>query len=441
MKRLIWILFFPLIVLFLAFCKKLEPNEPIIKDGIKLFNFITNDDMPYSPRVNWLLKPDGEVWTWAKNGDYKIFDVNQTVSGFNIPYSTISPGKNTLPKYFSSFTYSTDFHTNNIYHLNSNGNIEHAYLDTINDETGMNSTKLYLCKNEINKSGIIINQDSVFLQDVFLTLDLRSFKFTKSATNYYFAFELNQTSNTTFVYTDTLYLLKTDLNLNIQKTYKKPRDYNANTNYSNPEVFDIKTNGTIVCLIYRSVNNDNYNSARAMEVLDIDLNLIKRVRADECINIPATGYDEVFKKIIIQNNKIYLFGTLDPEYYSSSSLIKMYVTIFDLNGNLIEAKTIPTKQSYPYFRGVEPTSDGKFIVYFNESGGGTFDKVGVCKLDQMGNAEYSLMFPESDDSSYDPLFVYEGLDGIINIYGSRYFNNFNGEQTFFVKLNREGKIQ
>ena len=59
----------------------------------------------------------------------------------------------------------------------------------------------------------------------------------------------------------------------------------------------------------------------------------------------------------------------------------------------------------------------------------------------MGNAEYNIMFPETDDSYYDPLFVYEGLDGIINIYGTRYFNNFVGEQTFFVKLNRDGKIQ
>jgi hypothetical protein len=440
MKRLIWILFLPAIVLFFSFCKKLEPNEPTIKDGIKLFNFVTTDEMPYSPRENWILKPNGEVWTWAKTGDYKIFDVNQTVSGFNIPYSTISPGKNTLPKNFSQNTYS-NFHTHNIYHLNANGNIEHAYLDTINDETGINPTKLYLCKNEINKNGIIINQDSVYLQDVFLTLDLRSFKFTKSATNYYFAFELNQTSNTTFVYTDTLYIVKTDLNLNIQKTYIKSREYNTNNDYSNPELFDIKTNGTIVCLIYKTVNNDNYYSARAMEVLDMDLNLIKRVRADECVNIPTTARDELFKKIIIQNNKIYLFGTLDPDYYSSSSLIKMYVTIFDLNGNLIHSKTIPSKQIYPYFRGVETTADGKFIVYFNESGGGTFDKVGVCKLDQMGNAEYNIMFPETDDSSYDPLYVYEGLDGIINIYGARFFNNLNGEQTFFVKLNREGKIQ
>jgi hypothetical protein len=439
--------------MFFTNCKKLEPNEPITKDGLKIFNFVTDDEMPYSPIENWVRKPDGEIWTWAKTGMYKVFDENQNVSGFTIPYASISPGKNTFPKNYDSQSYS-DFHTHNIYSVNTSGNLEHAYLDTINDESGIHPTKLYLCKNEIDKSGNIINQDSVYIHDYFrvtspfgdvasINLTLNSFKLTKTNNAYYFAFELNYSSSNTFgyIYTDTLYLLKTDLNLNIQSLYKKSRDYNSNNDYTNPEVFDIEATDNLVCLTYKTVRSANYYSGTATLFFDSGLNLIKTQRADELITMASGDNEKAFKKILIQNNRVYLFGDVEPDYFGNSNEKKIYVSIFDLNGNFIQSKKIITKRSYSIFRGVEPTSDGKLLVYYTESDGSAFDKLGISKIDRDGNAEFSFMFPETDDSSYDVLFSYEGNDGNIYVYGSRYFNNFIGEQTFYVKLNREGKIQ
>ncbi|MCF8424385.1 MAG: hypothetical protein K9H41_08580 [Bacteroidia bacterium] len=430
MKKILNFVGIFLSLLFFTTCKKLEPVAPSEKNGIKIFNFFTDYNQIYDNEVNWIRKPSDEVWTWSPKGFYKAFDSEQNLRDFNIPYATLSPGYSPLPN-----NNNYNLNTQNIFCLNFNGNIEHAYLDTINDLSGTSPTKLYLCKNEINQNGNIINQDSVFVNFIYAPFYLNSFKFTKTSNNYYFAFEsyFNNYNE------DTLYLLKTDLNLHIQSRYKKTRSYTSSY-YFDPRVMDIQANGNTVCMTYEVENAYNYYKRTAFDIFDSNLNFIKKVRADSIITMPASARDDAFKKVLIRNNKVFVFGEMEPDYYSSLGK-KIYMSVFDLNGNLLVSKALNTKRTYPYLRGIEPTNDGKFIIYYDESDGGSFDKIGICKMDEFGNVDYSIMFPETDDSSYNSLIVYEGSDGKINVYGYRYFNNFIGLQTFFAKINKDGKIQ
>jgi hypothetical protein len=413
----------------LSGCKKDERYNPVQKNSLGVYYWFTNYNSVNSK--TWIRTSNNNIWTWY-NDIYKIFDPDNKLSrSFNMPIDEVYE-----PGYYGS-AYISGSMINN-----ERGNLENAYFYYNDDGPDPLYYNIHLKTVELSGSGIV-NTKSVPIHyhttyyDYFQTI-----RFTKTNNNYFFRY-IFTSYDTSAAYNypafrDSLVFVKTDLNLNVlARTQTTTSDTLI---YSYHNIYDLQENNS---KIYTTRTDEPYYyyGISIFEVHDNDLNLLKTVSAEDVYTGSSSWYTnhKIFQKIQFSNNKIIIFGEKQESGTDQNTLL---MTVFDLEGNLLNKIEIKTKKPSSFLQGVEACADGKFLVYYVESDDAerTSTYAGFCKIDENGLQDYVISFPENDPNNYTPCMAYENPDGTINIFAVKKGQQ-SPEQTIVVRMDRNGKIQ
>jgi hypothetical protein len=425
--KAIKIIFAASVILLCFSCKK-ELVKPETNGKVGVYYW--NTDYNYLNYTAWLRKKDNSVWTWyyySKNGMLNIRSFNSD-NGYELNHN-LSKQQIYREGKFGNLVYPTQYA--NI--VNERNNIEYAYfsLNDGNEDTTIQTVQL--CTGEIDNAGGVHRGKTLDLHYAFDTY-LESFKFVKTNTNYYFGYHL-YLYDSLYNTADTLYILKTDLDLNVigRVTY-------ADTLGSSFEnLRDMKMmNGNLV-LIYNIYNYPDNEGV--VEILDKDLNLLHTSFLSE--DIPeSSAWDKyektaAYSKIIPDNDG---FNVIGSKHLNKSVISTILWSTFSSSGEFLSSRQINTLKPSATIRGIEPSTDGKTIIYYSEGEdeNDSYPHAGVAKVDKNGAIEYQFIFPENDPNGYVPCMVYENSDGSINMYGVR--SSQQASQTFFVKIDRSGNL-
>jgi hypothetical protein len=409
-------------------CKKDDSYDPQQKTSVGIYYWFTN----YNSIDGrwWVRKSDNSVWTWY-NAIYKAFNKeSKLVQNLNIPLTTV---------------YHEGVYGNNYYQgafiKNESNNLENAYLQYNSEGADSTYNSVYLKTTEIDDRGIAIGGKSAYVHYHYSD-DLKAMRFIRTPQNYFFFYVL-QASDSSIIndhpkFKDSLVTIKTDLNLNILT--RNQAAVSDTLEYLYHSIFDVQTGNSNIYVTRTEYDYDYYEYLNILETYDKDLNLLNYVTLTD-IAPSSTGWssnDRAFQKIQVTPNKILVFGDR-VQSYDGNQVIMM--TTFDHQGNYLSTMDIPTRKPSAELKGVEVCPDGKFLLYYTESDeayGSTY--AGVCKIDENGSQEFSLIFPENDPNNYTPCMAYEGTDGIINIFAVR-SSQQSAAQTIVVKMDKEGKIK
>jgi hypothetical protein len=317
--------------------------------------------------------------------------------------------------------------------------IENAYLSDTDLGADPSWRYTYLHINQIDKTGFVGNNDSVPVHYSYYYYITSGFKFAKTSSNYFFAYDIRVRDSCVACgngyYKDSLILIKTDLDLNILS--RQQRVF-ADTNSSGGAIYDIKSNGGNVFLTYY----DNINYDVCFEALDQNLNTIKKTTVYN-INPSWGSTYNALQSIHVTGNKVMVFGDVTENWDSKSNTL--LVTFFDLNGNYLSHKQIKTIKPFATFKGVEPCSDGSLLLYYDEAytaGSTSVGYMGICKMSDNAIVDYNFIFPEEEASGYQACFAYENQDGTLNLFARKNVpNNTGGQQTIVVKVDKTGKLK